>query len=47
MAAPAADYGRKFVRSNGWFAARSGAGQPFDAVNSRVRGAQRREPFIT
>ena len=30
---------RKFCRSNGWFAPRSGVGQALDEVNSRIRAA--------
>jgi len=34
---------RRSCRSNDWFAQRSGADQAFDAVNSAVRAAKRRE----
>lgn len=34
---------RRFCRSNGWFATRSGADKTFDEVNSHIRAAQRRE----
>ena len=44
--ASASDYAGKPVRSNVWFATRSGSDLTLDEVNSHILAAPRRERFV-